>query len=151
MHKQSQHVFLKFILLTLVCYSIQEARAEKKKREAIGAVKQCAELIRDCFARSDSDLSNCFYSAAKHPFCEGSDLGKLAYKRWSMSPSQGGNENAPPAFLGPQLVDRECLSNFDNQWSSELIRGGISKDTLKKLEAKIDSCKKDTSIDLLRP
>lgn len=112
---------------------------------------QCAELVKECFSNNGSERLSCFYSTAKHPFCEGSELGKLTFMRWSMGPSQGGTEDAPGLF-GPQLVDEKCLLNFDNEWSASLIKGGpISPDSIKSLSNSLGHCKKDISNEILRP
>ena len=84
-------------------------------------IAQCATLVEACFAQSGIDQTNCFYSSAKHPFCEGTTLGKLTYKRWAMSPMKFPGNEEPPAFLGEQLVDADCISNFDTSWSSQIL------------------------------
>ena len=52
---------------------------------------QCVSLMRECFSYHGYNRSNCFFTTATHPFCDGSELGSLAYRRWVLSP---GSESA---------------------------------------------------------
>lgn len=113
--------------------------------------KACIQVIKGCFAMADEDRTHCFYNGAKNSVCQGTELGRLSFKRWSMSPSRVGGEDAPSAFLGPQLIDQSCLEKFDSQLSSELIRGSLAKERAKNFDSLLDSCKRDTSLELLRP
>jgi hypothetical protein len=49
---------------------------------------QCISLIRECFSYHGFNRSNCFFTSATHPFCQGSELGSLAYRRWVLSPNE---------------------------------------------------------------
>jgi hypothetical protein len=113
--------------------------------------KQCTEMIEECFASSGQERANCFHGAATNSTCEGTSLGKLAYKRWVMSPIKLPGFDSPSAFLGPQVVDQKCLDNFDNQFSSEIVRGDMSETQIAKLDSNIDSCKKEIANDIMRP
>jgi hypothetical protein len=112
---------------------------------------QCANLIKECFAHGNTKRHNCFFSAATHPFCDGTDLGRLASKRWSMSPNRPGFTKDLRASLGPHIVDLECLKNFDNQWSSALIEGRTSTDNIQRLNKELNNCKREISNELVRP
>lgn len=112
---------------------------------------QCSELVKECFTKSDLHRTNCFFSSAKHPFCEGTSLGKLTYKRWAMSPVHPSADEAPPAFLGPRLVDHECLGKFDNQLSGILIGGNPLDEAFDKLNSNLDGCTKKLSNEMMRP
>ena len=112
---------------------------------------QCAELIKECFAAEGVERSNCFFSSAKHPFCEGTKLGKLTYQRWIMSPVRPSGPEAAPEFLGPQLVDQHCLKNFDNTWLSKLIQPENLANNIAGLEKDLKSCTKEISHQLTRP
>lgn len=139
------------LIFTLLVNGTQVAAETQPSVESLEPISQCAELLKDCFGFSDAERSQCFFSSARHPFCEGSELGKLTYKRWSMSQNKIGGEDAPAAFLGPQVVDGDCVQNFDNQWSSAILKGEVSSETLTTLSARLEACKKDTSLELLRP
>ncbi len=120
--------------------------------QAIGAepLKQCANLVAECYAADGLEQSNCLFSTAKHPFCEGSQLGKLVYKRWSMSSVRPIGLDAP-AFLGPQLINQECVSNFDNMLVASLLKDVIEVAVLEKLSVELQSCAHDVSNKLTRP
>ncbi|RMG42615.1 MAG: hypothetical protein D6719_06070 [Candidatus Dadabacteria bacterium] len=145
---------LKVVSLAIVSFSLTTfsvARAEIGTSTPQEPVSQCSELIKECFVSSDTERTNCFYSSATHPFCEGTALGKLAFKRWAMSPDRSSGKQPPPALLGPQLVDKNCLMNFDNSWSSALVKGGLGQARIKSLDQKLESCRKEISIELTRP
>ena len=72
-------------------------------------------------------------------------------KRWQMAPNKKGAPEDAPAFLGPQLIDQECLGKFDDMWSSKLIGEEMSKDKVMSLDTELDKCTKQISMELLRP
>lgn len=111
----------------------------------------CNEMIKECFSLSGDNKLSCFYTAGKHAFCEGSDLGKLSLKRWSYGPTENGGQEEAPAFLGPQLVDQTCIANFDNQWSGLLVNGVLSTEITRVLSSSLDKCKRSISNELMRP
>jgi hypothetical protein len=113
--------------------------------------KQCGDLIKECFSSSGTAQSNCLFAASRHPFCDGTALGKLSYKRWLMSPVKAGSAEAPPAFLGPQLVDQNCLANFDNSLMALLIKETASGASFEKLEERLLSCTSEIANSLTRP
>lgn len=110
----------------------------------------CVALIRECL-NSSMERSSCLYSAATNPFCGESELGRLTYKRWSMSHQD--LEDATPSLLGPQLVDQECMTRFDASWAKELAMPSIDADTVRTLFSSLDLCRRDGEIqmDLGRP
>jgi hypothetical protein len=75
----------------------------------------------------------------------------LATKRAGVSLVVPGSEDQGPAFLGPQLVNSQCLSNFDNSWSAAMINGPISNETLGSLSAKLDRCSQVPASEVVRP
>ncbi|MCB0352929.1 MAG: hypothetical protein KDD64_05365 [Bdellovibrionales bacterium] len=115
--------------------------------------KQCAQLVKDCFSAEDKDRSNCFFSASRHPFCEGTSLGKVTYQRWIMSPYHTGIDQDAPGFLGPRLVDKECLANFDSQFMGKLLdaENSAALELFSGLEAELLKCSKEISQELTRP
>ncbi len=114
-------------------------------------LNQCAELLKECHAKGDQERVNCFYSSAKHPFCEGSELGKLAYKRWIMSPVRNGGLQSAPALLGPAIIDQECLKSFDSLWLSKLIVPSTLSTSMTTLNSSLSKCTKELSEQLTRP
>ena len=110
----------------------------------------CAELIKECFAYRGDEQTTCFSASSRHPFCQGSELGTLAAKRYTMTPSVAPGEENAPGFLGPNLIDKDCLANFDSQFSAALINGSTSIENVSQLSHALDSCRVDISNDILR-
>lgn len=99
----------------------------------------CQELIQDCFAAAAEQRDTCLQTVATNVSCTSSDVGALVTKRAQFStmklvPDQG------PAFLGPQIIDRRCVTNFDSTWSAALVKGPLSKERLASLSAALDEC-----------
>ena len=112
----------------------------------------CATTIKECFIQKGLERSGCFYRAAQNPKCEDTDLGRLVMRRWAMSPARDASLEAAPAFLGPQLVDQDCLANFDNHWLGLIVKGDPSEEDLRQLGTALASCRKEPpSIDFTRP
>lgn len=139
--------FLGMVTLTL-CITTQ-LRAEETTSS--GTITQCSKLIKECFAQDPSKRNECFFASYKHPFCEGSSLGKLSYKRWAMTPSRSGNVNQPPGFLGPQIVNHNCISKFDTKWSIHLLGDKISEEDVARFSNILDQCKRDITDEIVRP
>jgi len=131
-----------FVAIILCAFNAQAATSER----------QCADLIKECFAYSGNERSDCFHAAGGHSFCTGSALGDLAMKRWSMSPIQNPALEQSPAFLGPKVVDGECIRNFDNNWSGALVSGTFSVEANKNLVETLNSCNRaELPVDFTRP
>lgn len=116
----------------------------------VTAVDRCAELIKECFAYGAVEKSSCFNVSANHPLCAESGLGQLAAKRFALSPQHDGSATGP-ALTGPQLVDGDCIANFDSQWSGHLISGATSRETVRQLDSVLESCVRSTTNDIFRP
>ncbi len=115
-----------------------------------GSDLQCSYLIKECFAyKENAQRNNCFFSAGKHAFCEGTQLGKLSISRWSLS--SGSTPQGAPALLGASVVDQQCLANCDNQWLGKLINGSIKNSDNKNIELCYEGCKRNMSLEILRP
>ncbi|MBN8550465.1 MAG: hypothetical protein J0M12_14215 [Deltaproteobacteria bacterium] len=141
-----------FAFATLLALGGQLAQAESAKTLRPSSDRQCADLVKECFAYSDSERSDCFHSAGTHSFCAGSALGDLAMKRWSMSSNQNPTLDQAPALLGPKVVDGDCVSNFDNKWSGALVQGAISADATTQLTQTLNACNRsELPSDLMRP
>lgn len=111
---------------------------------------RCAELLKECFAYGAIEKSSCFNVSANHPFCAETELGRLAAKRFAMSPQHDGRATGP-ALTGPQLVDGDCVANFDSQWSGYLIGGNTSREAVRQLDAVLDGCAKAVTNEIFRP
>ncbi|MCB0318687.1 MAG: hypothetical protein KDD56_08010 [Bdellovibrionales bacterium] len=144
-----KNLSLKFITPFILALSTSAFAVEKSSLEA--PLEQCAELVKDCFVESIVEQPNCLFSSAKHPFCEGTSLGDLVLKRWSLSPEKSNILEAPPALLGPQIIDKKCLKNFDTKFFDILLREDLSENSISKTDAALESCRKDLSNELTRP
>ncbi len=126
---------------------------------------QCISLIRECFSYHGFNRSNCFFTSATHPFCHGSELGSLAYRRWVLAPNEQGTnkeaaeamaqnqldqQSSAQAFLGPQVVDTACIKRTDEALESNLRIDSISIETVRKLTESLEKCKKDIGLELRR-
>lgn len=149
-------IFNRFSLLVLaLLYSVVLAfsvsHAAQPADPAVSPQAPCAELIKECFATTDLQRSNCLFSAYKHPFCEGEGLASLIYKRWIMSPVRPVGLEDAPSFLGPRLIDQECLAKFDSKLLTSLMELNLDEAALKKLDQDLLSCTKEISNQLTRP
>ncbi|MCB0335097.1 MAG: hypothetical protein KDD62_02290 [Bdellovibrionales bacterium] len=131
--------------------STEAGMAENVAIELDGSLPQCREVVKSCFVSSDDEKSKCFFSASKHPFCEGSELGSLVFKRWAMVPHKIEGIQAPPALLGPQLVDKTCIGEFEDKLSATLQQNDIPTDSMNSLNTFLDSCSREVSDRLARP
>jgi len=140
-------------ILLALAFALPAFAANKtaKISRPVDLQSECAELVEECFGYKENERANCFYSAATHPFCEGTDLGKLTYKRWSMSPVKLPGQVDAPAFLGPQLIDGSCIANFDNQWFGKIVDNKVSKEDITSLQSSLDNCRKESPAELPRP
>lgn len=106
----------------------------------------CSQSVKVCFSKLGEERSRCLFNSANLPACSGTSLGKIIFKRWSMAPSRPELSDAP-AFLGPQMVNQECIVNFDTHLYS-ILDEDLTETKLKGLENRLDDCRIDTSIDL---
>ena len=111
---------------------------------------QCTDLIKECFSKFSSERSNCFFSTAKHPFCDGTELGRLSYRRWASEPKTA-KGTSPSAFLGPKMVNTECLERFDSFWEEALDNGPLAEESFSRLGARLDDCRVKNSVEIPRP
>lgn len=118
-----------------------------------GDSNQCITMMRECLAGAAFERSSCLYSVATHPFCEETELGKLAYKRWSMSSGHDADQDAPPSLLGPQLLDQSCIVEFDERLREAMSSPSLDTDIVRGLYSSLDGCRTDRELqlDLGRP
>lgn len=134
--------FLAVLLFSIPVAAVEEAPVEP--------AKQCADLVKECFAKTGIEQSNCLFSAKEHPFCEGTTLGRLVHRRWLMSPVRLAGDEAP-GLLGPQLIDQNCLSSFDSRLLSTLLGEEYSTEQLEQLDEDLQKCVSDIANSLTRP
>ena len=112
---------------------------------------QCTDLVKECFAYSGAARDNCFVTVSKHPFCRDSEASHLSARRAELSAILPNDAESGPSLLGPQLVDRSCVSNFDNAWLSALVKGAPSPETYANLRQSLEACARTSASDMMRP
>ena len=113
--------------------------------------QSCIDELKQCFARTDSRRDQCFKNLGASQECASSEIGKLAQRRGEFSNLLPNGNDAGPSFLGPQLVDRACIANFDNSWSAAVVKGALTKETLSALSSSLERCSRSETSDLMRP
>lgn len=110
----------------------------------------CAIQLKSCFALKGIQKSNCFYTTARLPTCQGSKIGKLALERWSLAVDSTGGGEIPPGLLGPadEIIDSACVENCDTKWLSLILAGNFQSD---QVESCYDSCRVSDNLNLLQP
>jgi hypothetical protein len=111
----------------------------------------CLSQIRSCFTFSDDERDLCFQRTSRAPECKDDSHGQLAAKRAAFSSIAP--EGADDAIPSPDanLIDHECVENFDNFWLSTIVHGSSSEDTLANLQDILASCTKSSSFEMMRP
>jgi hypothetical protein len=112
---------------------------------------ECSLLVRGCLSRPSETRDICFESSSASPACIGSQIGEIAAKRSHFAPMLPRGENEGPAFLGPQVVDRTCLENFDRQLELTLDMGPLTSERRRTLSSQLDRCNQMAPSDLFRP
>lgn len=111
----------------------------------------CEEKAKECFTYSDAERESCLHRALSEPSCDKTALGAIIAKRVQFSPTAASEAMDGPAFLGPQIVDKKCLKNFDSELSAGLIRGALSTENLQALSVSLDRCARSYAPDITRP
>jgi hypothetical protein len=112
--------------------------------------EQCSEMVRACLSRPTETRDLCFEGASVAPTCVGSLVGEISAKRSHFAPMIAPREEGP-AFLGPQIVDRGCLENFDIQLGTTLESGALTSERKNALSSQLDRCTQIAPPDLYRP
>lgn len=94
---------------------------------------KCVEALKQCLVETDGIKEGCIGDASETAFCEDTLLGNIALKRSALSPTE-------PAFTGPAMVSKDCLANFDNKFSSILLKGTPTKEEIKALNDLLSKC-----------
>ncbi|MEN9845017.1 MAG: hypothetical protein RIS36_164 [Pseudomonadota bacterium] len=132
--KHTHYLTLTSALIATMLLSIDSAAASST----------CEELITTCFVSSPADRDDCMQTASATSICKTSTLYPLVSKRAQFATIQDVPQDGP-AFLGPQIVDKRCLSRFDATWSAELVNGSLARESLSSLSAALDECAKADS------
>lgn len=139
------------LAFVIVCASTSSAFAGAGHPKKPGTFKQCAQIVKECFAQSGIERSNCWYGSAHHPFCDGSKLGDLINKRWALDSSSIDDGEESHSLLGPEFIDHACVSNCDNVFLSALINGTDTTGNLRQINSCYDSCRQESNFEILRP
>ncbi len=131
------------LLLLLAPLSPLECRAAEPE--------SCLDDVRQCLALTGGEKDHCFQSVAARPACSGSGVGRLAERRSQFSTSVPNGAEAGPSFLGPQLIDKACLANFDSAWSAALVKGSPSPETYASLTTSLDRCARGQASEMIHP
>jgi len=107
-------------------------------------------MVSACLSRPTELRDTCFENASVSPVCVGAQAGEIAAKRSRFAPMIPRGEEGP-AFLGPEIIDRGCLDNFDMQLGSVLELGPLSSDRRHSLSTALDRCNQMAPSDLYRP
>jgi len=137
---KTNHLVTLGFLLALTCTATKVAHAST-----------CEELTKECLTYTDAERESCLRRAVSDPLCDKTTLGAVIVKRTQLSPTSSRDPLEGPAFLGPQIVDKKCISNFDTELSAGLIRGAISAEKLDALSASLDRCARSYAPDITRP
>jgi hypothetical protein len=112
---------------------------------------ECLGQVRGCFAFANKERDLCFQRAARTSECWDNVHGQLAAKRATFSSlAPEGLDDAIPT-PDANLIDRECVQNFDNFWLSNIVNGSLSQDTLDNLHEFLATCTKSSSFEMMRP
>lgn len=101
---------------------------------------QCRALVQDCLLEGEPKRTNCFFSSGMHPFCAGTDLGKLSIKRFQIGNIDTSMAHDSGAVESGQLVDRECIARFDTNLLSRLVPGDVSGSKVELLREELSKC-----------
>lgn len=112
---------------------------------------RCIDLVKECFGHAGSDRDTCFKTVSTNPHCKDSETSILATKRAEMSALVPDDADVGPSLLGPDLVDRQCIKNFDNSWMATLVQGPPSAETSSQLQQSLQACAKKSTSDVMRP
>ncbi|MCB0338533.1 MAG: hypothetical protein KDD53_02965 [Bdellovibrionales bacterium] len=146
-------MFIRLTLLVLLLVSVPftSLAQEGPAGDKLATYEQCAPLLKECFTESGIKKTNCFYSTAKHPFCEGSQLGELAFKRWSLAADTTVGGQTPPGLLGPSLYDEKCISGCDIKWIGNLVAKKDPSQSMSEVQSCLDSCELQNPLEMLHP
>lgn len=112
---------------------------------------ECSSRLKQCFALSASARDACFQKSARDSVCLDTREGALAAKRatFSSTNSNDGDDTSPTPDAN--IIDRQCVQNFDNLWLSNIVNGSVSDEMFSSLHTMLESCTRSSSYDIMRP
>jgi hypothetical protein len=118
-----------------------------------GAARQCADLLAPCLSLPSEQRSSCIFEVSLDSHCEGSELGGLAFRRWSYE-STGDGESVPAdsISISENRVDFSCIDRFDRSLEETLKNRHVSSSEIFQFSSALDRCRmKPQNPELLRP
>jgi hypothetical protein len=109
---------------------------------------KCASLMKECLISDENLRTNCLFAVSKHPFCEGSSLGTLTYRRWQLS----GEFHLQDSVNKDNFLNNNCLLEFDNNFTKIISNDNlVNQANLKSLSQSLELCNQQNSINFVRP
>jgi hypothetical protein len=112
---------------------------------------ECIQGLTDCFKFEEQARAGCFQRSAGTISCLDSEQGRLALKRGGLYGATGEANSDLSPTPEPNIVDPDCVDNFDSFWLGNLVNGPMSSETLANLNEMLDGCRRTATHDLLRP
>lgn len=125
--------------------------AENNRNGISQSTQQCAASLQECFAMEGTAQANCLYSVSRHPFCHGTQLGRLIFKRWAISPFRLAETNDVTALNSSQRANQHCFAETDSFWAASISGGQLTEEILSSIGARLDACLEATQLQLPRP
>ena len=118
-----------------------------------GAARQCADLLTPCLSLPSEQRPSCIFEVSLDSHCEGSELGGLAFRRWSYESSGEGESVQTDSISNSEnRVDFSCIDRFDRTLEETLKNRHVSSSEIFQFSAALDRCRmKPQNPDLLRP
>lgn len=110
----------------------------------------CEEALKECLVQTLEQRELCLSSSVTTALCSQSNLLELLNTRVSFS-SVDTHDAEGPAFLGPKVIDKNCVAHFDTALTGALVKGPLSADAVTSFELSITSCAKRETPELTRP
>ena len=107
------HFYMKFLLLLLIAIIGPNCSFADDK------LPPCQNLFSECFFTTGTERENCVFTASKHPFCRGTELGDLIVKR---------------------EINKKCQKNFDLKISKIINDQVLSIDDINELSQILIKC-----------
>lgn len=138
--------YSRFVIVAVGCLASASSVVSQAEQAT-----SCQELVKACFVSAIEQRDSCIQSVATSAACESSDFGALVRKRAQFTGLQHLSEDQGPAFLGPQIINRRCVDNFDTAWSAALVKAPPTTEAIKSFSKALDGCANSESTTLPRP
>jgi hypothetical protein len=117
-----------------------------------GTARRCADLITPCLSLSQQQRSSCLFEVALDSHCEGSELGRLAFRRWANEASGEGDVDVTDVTAQTTDDESSCIDKFDARFEERLRSGHLSSSEIVQLSGSLEGCRMaPQKPELLRP